>query len=181
MDTLITTPHGTVAIRLGREEDAPAYRDLRLEALRNHPEAFSADYAANLARPMTYWVDRLVPGSAGNAVMMYFAVYGQELIGMAGIARGDSPKLQHSAAIVSMYVRPAWRGLRIAEGLVTACVDWARAQAVTIVKLAVVTTNTAAIRCYARCGFRVYGVEPQALYYDNVYYDELLMARTTDS
>ena len=179
METLITTPHGTVTIRSAREEDASAYRDLRLEALRNHPEAFSADYAANLARPMTFWIERLASNSTENAVMMYFAVYDKQLIGMSGITRANSPKLQHSATIVSMYVRPAWRGLRIAEGLVTACVDWARTQEIKIVKLAVVTTNTGAIRCYARCGFQVYGVEPQALYYNSVFYDELLMARTT--
>lgn len=179
MDTPITTPHGTVVIRLAREEDAPAYRDLRLEALRNHPEVFSADYAASLAQPMTFWTERLRSNSAESAVMIYFAVHDKQLIGMSGITRANSPKLQHSATIVSMYVRPAWRGLRIAEGLVTACVDWARAQDVKIVKLAVVTTNTGAIRCYARCGFRVYGIEPQALYYDSVFYDEVLMARTT--
>jgi RimJ/RimL family protein N-acetyltransferase len=40
----------------------------------------------------------------------------------------------------------------------------------------VITPNTPAIRCYARCGFEVYGVEPQAIFYDNVFYDELLMA-----
>jgi RimJ/RimL family protein N-acetyltransferase len=178
MDTSITTPHGTVAIRSAREEDAPAYRDLRLEALRNHPEAFSADYEANLAKPMTFWTERLL-NSPDNTVMIYFAVRDQPLIGMCGITRTNSPKLQHSATIVGMYVRPDWRGLRIAERLVTACVDWARTQAVKIVKLAVVTTNTRAIRCYARCGFQVYGIEPKALFYDGVFYDELLMARTT--
>jgi RimJ/RimL family protein N-acetyltransferase len=35
----------------------------------------------------------------------------------------------------------------------------------------------AAIRCYNRCGFTVYGVEPQAIRHDGVMYDELLMAR----
>ena len=178
MDTSITTSHRTVTIRTAREEDAPAYRDLRLEALRNHPEAFSADYTANLAQPMTFWADRLRLNSPDNAVKLYFAVRDQSLIGMCGITRTNSPKLQHSATIVSMYVQPDWRGWRIAERLVTACVEWARTQEVKIVKLAVVTTNTGAIRCYARCGFRVYGIEPQALYYDRVFYDELLMART---
>ncbi len=178
MDTPITTPRGTVTLRSAREEDAPAYRDLRLEALRNHPEAFSSDYAANLAKPMTFWVERLRFSSADSAVMMYFAVHDQQLIGMCGITRTNSPKTWHSANIVGMYVRPEWRGLRIAEELVTACVDWARTQEVRIVKLAVVTTNTRAIRCYARCGFQVYGIEPQALYYDGVFYDELLMAWT---
>jgi RimJ/RimL family protein N-acetyltransferase len=179
MDTPITTPHGTVTIRSAREEDAPAYRDLRLEALRNHPEAFSSDYAANLAKPMTFWIERLRFGGTDSAAMMYFAVHDQQLIGMCGITRSNSPKVQHSANIVGMYIRPDWRGFRIAEGLVTACVDWARTRDVKIVKLAVVTTNTGAIRCYARCGFQAYGIEPQALYYDGVFYDELLMARTT--
>jgi len=110
--------------------------------------------------------------------MIYFAVHEQRLVGMCGIYRANSPKIQHSATVVGMYVRPDWRGSHIAGGLVNACLDWAHAQEVKIVKLAVVTTNTRAIRCYARCGFRVYGIEPQALYYGGVFYDELLMART---
>ncbi len=178
MDTPITTLRGTVTIRSAREEDAPAYRDLRLEALRNHPEAFSSDYAAHLAKPMAFWTERLAFSSTDSAVMIYFAVHDQQLIGMCGITRTSSPKIKHSATIVGMYVRPDWRGLGIAEGLGTACVDWARTRDVKIVKLAVVTTNTRAIRCYARCGFQVYGIEPKALYYDSVFYDELLMART---
>jgi RimJ/RimL family protein N-acetyltransferase len=174
----VITPRGAVTIRLGTEEDAPAYRDLRLEALRNHPEAFSSDYAAGLAKPLTYWAERLKPNVTDNTVMIYFAVHDRQLIAMCGIAREDSPKIKHIASIVSMYVQPDWRGFRIAEGLMAACLDWARARQVKIVKLAVVTTNSAAIRCYSRNGFQVYGVEPQALYYDGVYYDELLMART---
>jgi len=172
------TPNRTVTIRSAREEDAPAYRDLRLEALRDHPEAFSSDYAANLAKPMTFWTERLRSNSTDSAVMIYFAIHDQQLIGMCGITRTNSPKIQHSANIVGMYIRPDWRGFRIAERLVAACVDWARTRDVKIVKLAVVTTNTRAIRCYARCGFQVYGIEPQALCYDSVFYDELLMART---
>lgn len=177
METSIATPHGVIAIRPAREEEALAYRDLRLEALRNHPEAFSAEYAESLAKPPSYWTERLRHGGT-DAPMMYFAVHGQALVGMCGIARTNLPKVQHSATLISMCVQPAWRGLGLADRLVTACVEWARLQGVKVVKLAVVTTNARAIRCYARCGFQVYGVEPQAICYDQVYYDELLMART---
>ena len=126
---------------------------------------------------MTYWVER--PRFNDGTGMMYFAVHAQQLIGLGGIIRANSPKTQHSATIVGMYVQPDWRGFRIAEGLVTACVEWAQSVNIKVVKLAVVKTNTCAIRCYARCGFQIYGVEPQALYYDQVFYDELLMARMT--
>jgi RimJ/RimL family protein N-acetyltransferase len=174
----VATPRGAVTIRLGSLEDAPAYRDLRLEALRNHPVAFSSDYETSVAKPMTYWTDRLRFDKPGDGVMLYFAVHEEQLIGMCGITYTDLPKLKQSAYIVSMYVRPEWRGLRIAEELVDACLDWGRAHDIKIVKLGVTTTNTPAILAYARCGFHVYGIEPEALRLDGVTYDELLMAQT---
>ena len=173
----VTTQRGTVIIRLGTEEDAPAYRDLRLEALHNHPEAFSSDYETALAKPMSYWTERLRFHNTSDGVMLYFAVHDELLIGMCGITHTDAPKQKHSAYIVSMYVRPDWRGLRIAEELIDTCLDWGRHQGIKIVKLGVSATNTPAIRCYARCGFQVFGTEPQAIYHDGVFYDELLMAR----
>jgi ribosomal protein S18 acetylase RimI-like enzyme len=179
METAMNTPRGTVTIRPATVDDAPAYRDLRLEALRHHPEAFSADYAAALAQPMSFWIERLRSSGAENGVANPLAVQDQQLIGMCAVFRGNTPKTQHSATIVGMYVQPEWRGLHVAEQLVNACVNHARQQGAKIVKLAVVTTNIRAIRSYARTGFHVYGVEPQALYYDGVYYDELLMARMT--
>ncbi len=179
MDTPIVTPRGPVAIRFAREEDAAAYRDLRLEALRNHPEAFSSDYAEHLAKPMAFWTQRLLSSGSDDGVTLYFATVDQELVGMCGLACTVSPKLRHSGSIVSMYVRPDWRGLGIAQALVNACLEWARGLDVKVVKLGVVTTNAAAIRCYARCGFWVYGIEPQALCHDGVFYDELLMVWTT--
>ena len=175
----ITTPHGAVTIRPGTVEDAPAYRDLRLEALRNHPEAFSSDCGTSLAKPMSYWTDRLKPNNPDDGVMLYFAVHDEQLIGMCGITHTDAPKQKHSAYIVSMYVRPEWRGLRIAEELINTCLEWGRAQGIKIVKLGVTTTNTPAIRCYTRCEFQVYGTEPQAICLDGAFYDELLMARAT--
>ena len=178
MDAAIVTPRGNITIRVATAEDALAYRDLRLEALRDHPDAFSSDYAENLAKPMSFWTDRLDPERPDRTVMTYFAVHEQQLIGTCGIARPHSPKVRHSADIVGMYVKPAWRGLRIAGVLVNTCLDWARTHGVATVKLAVVTTHSGAIRCYARCGFRVYGIEPQALCHDGVFYDELLMGRT---
>ena len=48
---------------------------------------------------------------------------------------------------------------------------------ISVVKLGVVMTNSPAIRCYSRCGFKVVGLEPQVIWYDGVLSDELLMAR----
>jgi RimJ/RimL family protein N-acetyltransferase len=110
--------------------------------------------------------------------MIYFAVHENELVGTCGIYRGDSPKTQHSGTIAGVYVRPNWRGLQIADELIAACIEWAQSHDMKIVKLGVTSTNTAAIRCYTRCGFTVYGTEPQAISTNGAMYDELLMARS---
>jgi ribosomal protein S18 acetylase RimI-like enzyme len=96
---------------------------------------------------------------------------------MIGIYHSELVKLQHNATIWGVYVCPEWRSLGIAGQLMASCIEWARARRLKLVKLAVVTTNVAAIRSYARYGFRVYGIDPQALQYEGVFYDELLMMR----
>jgi GNAT superfamily N-acetyltransferase len=174
-----STPRGRAVIRPGVEGDAPAYRELRLEALRDHPEAFSSDYETYLAKPMSYWEARLRFDEPDNSVMLFFAAHEQGLAGMCGVAFSQARKTRHSAYLVSMYVRPGWRGLGIAGELIAACLDWSRAQGITVAKLGVAAPNTPAIRCYARAGFQVYGLEPRAIHHEGVDYDELLMVKFT--
>lgn len=150
---------------------------MRLEALHHHPTAFSSDYFLNEAKPSADGIERLRFKQGESTGVIYFAIHSERLVGMTGIQLGNSPKTRHTAFIWGVYVQPQWRGFHLAEGLMTACLDWARLQGVRIVRLAVVTSNTSAIRCYARLGFSAYGVEPQALYYEGTFYDELLRCR----
>jgi RimJ/RimL family protein N-acetyltransferase len=178
MERELTTARGEVTIRPAREDDAVPLRALRLEALADAPVAFSADYDRTEAETAEAWVERIRQNEANDEGVICVAEAGNGLVGMTGLYRRHWPKTQHSAMIWGVYVTPAWRGQGIAGVLLEACLDWARAQGVMIVKLGVVTTNTPAIRCYVRCGFQVYGLEPQVIHYDGVFYDELLMART---
>ena len=100
-----------------------------------------------------------------------------ELIGMAALVRNDLAKTRHAGSIFGVYARPDWRGTGVADALLAACVAYAGVLGLRLVRLGVVTTNASAIRLYQRCGFSVYGVEPEAIQHDGVYYDELLMAR----
>jgi RimJ/RimL family protein N-acetyltransferase len=177
MNSHITTPLGGVAIRAAGVEDATAYRELRLEALQNHPEVFGSDYETAVARSATFWAERLSLAGTPGSAMTYLACHETEPVGLCGLAINDARKSRHSANLISMYVRPAWRRVGIADALIAACLEWARGRDIKIVKLAVVTTNVGALRCYERNGFTPYGTEPQALYHHGVYYDELLMSR----
>ena len=99
------------------------------------------------------------------------------LVGMTGIYRDASPKTQHNGNIWGVYVRSGWRGLRIADQLIEACIAWARQRQIRLVRLAVITSNASAMQCYLRCGFSGYGVDPEVIYSGGVYHDELLMVR----
>jgi RimJ/RimL family protein N-acetyltransferase len=175
--TLIQTSKGDVLIRPTHTDDATAYRALRLESLQAHPEAFGADYATNAARPIEYWQERMSAGAGGEHGITYVAEAAGELIGMTALVRHDQAKTRHAGSIFSVYTHADWRGTGVAAALIEACVSYAGMLGLRLVRLGVVTTNASAIRLYQRCGFQVYGVEPEALYLNGIYYDELLMAR----
>lgn len=177
MQHTLDTPRGQVILRPTRVSDAEAYRSLRLAALQAHPEAFGADYESSAARPIAFWQDRMQTGAGGPHGVTYVAEAAGELIGMTSLVRNDLLKTRHSASIFGVYVQHSWRGTGVAEALLQACVAWARDLELRLVKLGVVTTNTSAIRLYSRCGFQVYGVEPEAIQHNDIYYDELLMLR----
>jgi ribosomal protein S18 acetylase RimI-like enzyme len=108
-----------------------------------------------------------------NAV--FVAEVNASFVGMTGIFIRDRIKLKHTGNIWGVYVQPEWRGLGIADQLIRASLNWAAEKGLRQVKLAVVTTNPAAIQLYKRCGFREYGVDPNVIQWQGIGYDEILM------
>jgi RimJ/RimL family protein N-acetyltransferase len=178
MNIAIDTVRGPIIIRQSSVTDAPAFRELRLNALLDSPTAFSMDYERSSKYPLKHWEDTLTMDDNESAI--FFAEREGRLIGMTGIVRGRSPKTRHAADIWGVFVSREWRGLHIAEELIASCKSWARARNIVILRLAVVATNRPAIRCYERCGFTTYGTEPLSLFYEGKYYDEYLMSTTLD-
>lgn len=165
-------------IRESTADDAAAYREMRLEGLLAHPEAFGSDYAESATRPPSHWLERVSIPHGRERNNLWFAV-GPDgaLAGMLGVYTESMAKLRHVGTVVSVYTRPAWRRRGVADALLGRAIDWARAAGFRRLRLAVAATNVAAIRTYARAGFSVYGVEPEVISTGGVYYDELLMGR----
>jgi len=155
-----------VSVRQAVLRDAHAVRVLRLEGLLLNPEAFGSDYEREVIQPVTKWEERLSP-QPNNVV--FVAESSTELVGMCGVFRSELVKIKHSASIYGVYVRPDWRGRGLGVRLIVASLGWARQNGLKIVKLAVVSSNAAAIRGYQKAGFREYGLEPAALFYAGMY------------
>lgn len=162
----------TISLKVRRlgPRDVADYRDLRLEGLKVHPEAFASSWEHEVDKPASWWEERLET----NAVFGGW-VNSSPLVGLAGFSVQDGVKLQHKGVLWGMYVRPQARGTGLAAVLVNQVVEHARTL-VEDVCLTVVASNAAAHRLYGEAGFVEYGLERRALKVGSEYYDELLMA-----
>ncbi len=154
--------------------DASALRQLRLDALRETPEAFGSSYEEE--HTLTLDDIRAWIAPADDSAM--FGVFAQDaLAGMVGVARQRKLKTRHKAHIWSMYVAPGQRGQGLARLLMQAAIGHATGmRGVRQVQLSVTANNDAAFNLYVTLGFEEYGHECEALCVNGVLYDELLMA-----
>jgi ribosomal protein S18 acetylase RimI-like enzyme len=151
--------------------DAEAFRELRLEGLAGHPEAFGASWEEEAARPLSWFAERL----ERNAVFGGWTGGGAAMAGVAGLLVPEAAKLRHKGVLWGAYVRPPARRAGLGAALVAAVLAHARG-VVEEVRLSVVASNAAAARFYATAGFERYGIERRALRVAGRYYDEALMA-----
>jgi RimJ/RimL family protein N-acetyltransferase len=150
--------------------DAASHRELRLEGLKAHPEAFGASWEEEWEHPVAWWAERLDAG-----VIYGGGVDGSPLIGVAGLHVQKAIKQRHKALLWGMYVRPEGRGMGLGAALVQRVIDHAR-DVVEELSLTVGASNTAARSLYSAAGFKEYGLEQRGLKVGDRYYDEVLMA-----
>ncbi len=158
------------ALRIIRLEDAAALRDIRLEMLRLHPEAFAADLETEQAMTVADFAAR----AAGS--MTFGGYVDESLAGMVVFVRPQRSKIGHTGMLAAMYVRAAYRGSGLADALIEAVIDHAIGEAEQI-ELAVNVENTRAIALYQRHGFVPFGRKPRSIHVGCKYYDEILMMR----
>jgi ribosomal protein S18 acetylase RimI-like enzyme len=157
-------------IRLLACADALAYRDIRLEGLRGHPEAFASTFEDERDRPLDRFKELIAQSRIFGAVLQ------QKLVGVVGLRAHAEVKLRHKAMIWGMYVRQEARQYGVGERLINAVVAHAP-QHVEQIQLAVVTENEAARRLYVKAGFIAYGHQTNALKHGDRYYDDILMVK----
>jgi RimJ/RimL family protein N-acetyltransferase len=158
--------------RLSRA-DAPSYRDIRLEALTNHPEAFfsaAEDFAQRTLAELETLLDQMA---------FYAAVTAEgELVGIMAYERGQK-RQAHRGWLYQVYVKPQMRGSGCAQALLEAIIDHARTE-VEQLHLSVESRNVSALRLYEKAGFKLYGTDPRYMSVNGRYHDEHLMVRFFD-
>ena len=166
----------TIDLRLSclGPEAASSYRELRLLALRLHPEAFGASFEEEAGLSETRFAERLSAGPVFGAWLE------DRLVGCAGLAQREKVKLKHKAILWGMFVRHEMQGSGIGKRLLDATLEYTRAICEEVL-LTVVDGNEPAITLYTRAGFEEYGREPNALKINGRYYPELMMRLPLES
>jgi RimJ/RimL family protein N-acetyltransferase len=146
-------------IRRVTADDTDVYRDVRLRALQDAPEAFASTYDAEAVRPRSMWLERVERCSTGSDYAIFLA-FGDDgsCVGLAGTYDDDYGA---DRQLVSMWVDPRVRGSTVASDLVGTVVAWCRDGGKRTLSLWVTRGNDRAQRFYERLGFRVTGeVQP---------------------
>lgn len=166
-----------LTFRMLTTADILAFRALRLEALRLHPESFvptydeerSVDPATIAPRFRNDWI------SGGNFILGAY-VYGW-LVGAVGVRRWPRHKQQHKATLWLLFTHAAVRGQGIGRTLLERVIEQCRHDPdLEQLHLSVGSESAAARRLYASVGFQPYGIEPHAMKLGDRYIDVELMA-----
>ncbi|MBD0382998.1 GNAT family N-acetyltransferase [Paenibacillus sedimenti] len=157
--------------------DIENYWQLRLQALKTSPEAFSASYEESILLSKEE-VEQRHKNKTDNFILGAFTQDGH-LIGMTGFLREQKIKLKHKGTIWGVYVASEYRGNGIAKALLTEVLNRGRVlDGLNQINLSVVSTNRAAAELYRSLGFETYGFEKNALVVDDREYDEEYMVYT---
>ncbi|MFE4970623.1 GNAT family N-acetyltransferase [Kitasatospora sp. NPDC056651] len=157
-----------LTLRTLTADDWPLWRDLRLAALSEAPDAFEAGLADWHRGGEDRWRARLLRPDAHH-VAAFLDDTPVSLVGCVPGSPDGVPELR------SLWVAPRARGRGVADRLVEEVERWAWAVGGTTLRLAVLPDNEAALALYRRHGFAPLA-EPGELLADGVT-RELLLAK----
>ncbi len=161
-----------IEVRKLTVEDAEQYREIRLQSLRDHPEAFAASFDEERKATVADMREKLKKRNRPNNFIAG-AFAGDDLVGVVGFYQYTQKKMRHKGYIWGMYVGRDYQG----RGVGTKLLNYVKKQARELsgleqVILTVASRNTRAKRLYEKVGFETYGLEKKALKVNQRYYDE---------
>jgi ribosomal protein S18 acetylase RimI-like enzyme len=136
-----------ISIRVLQEDDWHSYREVRLAALRESPEAFLATYAEEAEQPEQYWRNCVVQAHR------LLALRDGEPVGVASVEMIDGAP--QSANFYDLWVTPEARNTGVASRLVQIAIDQAIQDGCTNLYYWVSTENGRAIGFAINAGFRL--------------------------
>lgn len=141
----------TIVIRPLTADEWPRYRDVRLRALADAPDAFGSTYVREAAFSDDEWMARLESATSDLDALPLVAEESGTFVGLTW-ARLDANE-SRLAHVYQVWVAPTHRRRRVGRGLMEAVTRWAHQRGVRRLALDVTCGNVAALAMYERAGF----------------------------
>ena len=140
------------SVRRFQPHEWQLYRDLRLAALRDAPDAFGSTLAREDAFPDEDWIARL---AAGTASPLNYPIVAENDAGRAvGLGWGRiEPNDPGTATLYQVWIHPDARRRHIGAALLASAVLWAQEAGARVMELSVANGPDSAIAFYRRAGF----------------------------
>lgn len=159
----------TIIIKRLPESQWTAYRDIRLEALKNAPIAFGSSYEEEQDREEGIWRSRIKDA-------LFALDENDEPIGLLAFLISTRIKTKHKAEIFSVYVKPGNRGKGAGKKLFQEALRLIKLNSeVKKVSLVVNPLQQSAVRLYESFGFKKVASLNKEICVNGIYYDEDLM------
>jgi ribosomal protein S18 acetylase RimI-like enzyme len=172
-----------ISTRLLIEQDAAAYRDLRLVSYRDAPLSFSESYEDEVLRDESDFATelKLVGGPIEWFVLGAFSESGN-LVGFVKFRRDQRQKARHKSMIHAMYVDLNCRYQGIGKKLITDLLNIAKQiNGLEQIHLWVLHADSSASGFYKKCGFESQGtVVKNDLKIEGIYVDAEYMVMYLD-
>lgn len=140
-----------ISVRPIAAQEWPMYRDLRLRALQDAPDAFGSTYAAEVSKTDDAWAERIAGATSSGKDQVFFALHGDEACGLVWCKQSAAEP--GMTDLYQMWVAPEVRGLGAGHALLQAALAWARQTGMRQVRLGVTAADSPATRLYRAQGF----------------------------
>lgn len=144
-----------VQIRVLQVEDAPAFRNLRLESFRESPLGFSESYEDEKERPLLDFEEEVIPvGDPPEYYILGAFNPAGNLIGFVKFKRDKRSKARHKSMVHAMYTKAEERNKGIGKWLMEEVIRRAQVmEGMEQIHLWVLHTDRTAAGFYQRLGF----------------------------
>lgn len=170
-------PDNSLNVRPLDISDAPAFLQIRLQAISDSPSAVWPTYEEEAGRT-TEEIEARILRSRTQAI--FGAFIDMKLVAIAGIRREPLDQVKHKAVLWGVFVSPDRRRDGLARRLLSCVESFAREVGVFQIQLCVNVENVRARNLYRSLGFKSFGVEPRAMRVGDIYFDEEHMVLRLD-
>lgn len=172
-------------IRLLTSQDAPQYRELRLKALQTDPQVYQSTYELekdqtilNFSRTLEFALQPPIFGYYGFFVEDETSATKEKLVGYIHLEYQPSPKKQHIADLLNLFVDPDFRGQGIGSQLFDHVSKIAKDHGIEQLTLQCSASNVNAINLYHQQGFQEFGREKNGIKWQGTYDDIVMLQKS---